>query len=74
MKHPDDSDRATDLEQAARDEAVNRIRAAAPNRLKPTGYCFYCSEPVRAPKIFCDAACAGDYDHEQKLKRASGRS
>lgn len=64
----DEFDRASALEQKERDDAIAATLANKPN-LPPTGYCYYCSEPVRAGHRFCDALCRDDYDEEQRLRK-----
>lgn len=40
--------------------------------LIPTGYCFYCNETLGSSRLFCDADCRDDYQHEQQAKQRAG--
>lgn len=52
--------------------ANQQLAAAATN--EETGFCLYCGEPLDHPGKFCSKECRDDYEHEQKVKRISGRS
>lgn len=67
----DEFDRASALELAEREAAIERARrAAAP--LPFTGRCYFCAEPVSEPARFCDADCATDHERERAALRRSG--
>lgn len=34
--------------------------------LEPTGFCYFCDEPVE--RLFCDADCRDDFQKEQIFK------
>lgn len=68
---PDPNDRASELEELARQSAlVVSRRAEAP---KATGCCLYCGERLPMPQRWCDADCRGDYDEEQDALRRRGK-
>lgn len=57
-----------------RDISVRNAKAAN-DRPKPIGYCHFCMEPIAAAaenKIFCDADCAHDWEHERTVDKRSG--
>jgi len=56
----DDLDRASDL-QAALNESAARHREDVPH-IVPTGECHACEAPADPPKLFCDAACAEEFE------------
>ncbi len=67
----DPNDRASELEELARQDALaNSRRAAAP---KPTGCCLYCGERLPMPQRWCDADCRSEYDDEQDALRRRGK-
>lgn len=33
-----------------------------------TGCCYWCREPVEAPRIFCDADCRDDFERDAATK------
>lgn len=73
MKYSDENDRASFLEEAAREYEINRIRAAAAARaLLPTGVCYNCETEVPRPKLFCDRECADEYAQLQEQRRRAG--
>lgn len=75
MKYPDENDRASFLEEAAREAEINRIRAAAATAaraLLPTGVCYNCESEVPRPKLFCDRECADEYAQLQEQRRRAG--
>lgn len=45
-----------------------RIAAArnAGRELFPNGVCHWCGDDVEMPRLFCDAACACDYERGKK--------
>lgn len=61
-KFSDESDRATALEEAAIEIAVQQIRSKAKQlEIKPTGFCFNCEAKIDSDKRFCDKDCLDDY-------------
>lgn len=36
-------------------------------------YCLYCGEPLASSGRFCCKECRDEYEHEQKVRRISGR-
>lgn len=43
--------------------------------LRHTGCCHFCDEPVESPLLFCEKACAEDFEvMDAALKRAGRRS
>lgn len=55
----DDFDRASDLEQHDRDEAIKYIRDHQ-KPIKSNGSCLNCQSP--SIKRFCDIDCRNDYE------------
>jgi hypothetical protein len=55
----DDFDRASDLEQHDRDEAIKHIRDHQ-KTIESNGSCLNCHEP--SIKRFCDIDCRNDYE------------
>lgn len=48
-----------------------QLRVAMNGRERPvmrrfTGCCYWCRDPVAAPKVFCDADCRDDFEREQR--------
>lgn len=73
MKYSDENDRASFLEEAARQAEINRIRAEAATRaLLPTGVCYNCESEVPWPKLFCDRECADEHAQFQEQRRRAG--
>jgi hypothetical protein len=68
----DPIDRAADTTDFLTDAAIRNIRANVQKGLKPTGFCYFCESDVNSNMLFCDAGCAQDYEHEQKMRRISG--
>jgi hypothetical protein len=63
----DDFDRASDLEQHDRDEAIKHIREHQ-KPIESNGSCLNCYAP--STKRFCDIDCRNDYEkrhHESRL-------
>ncbi|MEL4371395.1 hypothetical protein [Shewanella xiamenensis] len=59
----DDADALVDL----------HIQVAMAGRARPvmrpfTGCCYWCREPVLAPRIFCDADCRDDFERDAAMK------
>ena len=61
----DIADHAQDLIE--REEAMRRM-VTHTNELEPSGDCYYCGEPVKHPKKFCDRTCAEDYEFEKRMR------
>ena len=55
----DDFDKASDLEQHDRDEAIKYIRNHQKS-IESNGFCLNCHEPSK--KRFCDIDCRNDYE------------
>lgn len=72
MTHADVNDRATEVEEQAREDALARIRRAAQNKLHPKGTCHYCEDTVIGT-VFCDADCRSMYETEKRLRAQNGR-
>jgi len=70
----DEIDRASALEEENRkrmiDAARNAVKSA--NSLSYCGFCYFCGEEVRNPKIFCDKECADSYERMQAARRRIG--
>lgn len=52
-----EDDQATEQEMWATDLAIRAVRSRG-EEILPKGECYWCSEPVVAPKKFCDSECA----------------
>ena len=64
----DEADMAHELEQLALNCALEQRKGGG--RLIPKGLCYNCEEPLPAEKIFCDKACADDWERRQKILSA----
>lgn len=64
----DDADLAT--------EYLERFEAAALTQrkriLQPAGACHYCGEALTGTTLFCNVACAQDYEHERVTREKQG--
>lgn len=68
-KYADESDRATAIEEAAIETALQMVRnRASEMELKPTGFCFNCEAELDEGKRFCDKDCLDDYDRRTRKK------
>jgi hypothetical protein len=63
---PDEIDMANDLADLALNIALRNVSAG--QKIAPKGACYFCEAKVEGQQLFCDADCAGDYEHEQKRK------
>lgn len=69
----DPLDQAADLTQQLHDNALANHKAEqVKRRLPPTGFCYYCSEPVQASDTYCDVDCHDDHEYEEKRRQANG--
>lgn len=64
---PDQSDRATAMEELRRRAALEKRKPEGP---PPTGLCHWCCEFVGAEKRWCDQHCRDDWEKEQARIRA----
>ena len=73
----DEADIAHELEQLALTHALAYRKGG--NSLHPRGFCYNCDEPLRPTyagetsrheRIFCDKACADDWQKQQKQELA----
>lgn len=59
----DDSDRATNYEERARQSAM--VTSRKPEGPKATGWCLYCGKPLVAlgglPRRWCDTECRNEW-------------
>ncbi len=62
----DENDRASLLEELAKDLAVKKAKSTP--YLPATGYCYYCSETIGMGQRWCDSYCRDDWQHEQQRK------
>jgi hypothetical protein len=62
----DESDRATQREQQAREAALERRRSEAP---PACGYCFNCGETLFGSRRWCDADCRADWERSRRRAR-----
>lgn len=62
---------ASELEQQTTDAAIAAVRRKASNssKLLYSGSCYYCNEDVPSPRVFCDAGCRDDWQHERDRRR-----
>lgn len=64
-----------DLADKASEQAEAMLLASIANRrranLVAAGNCHYCNEPCGS-RLFCDAGCRDDYDHEQRMRSVGG--
>lgn len=68
----DIADHASDYQARLEAQALTR-RKDTSNRPTPNGECHFCGEDVTGEQIFCDAACARRWNHEQERLRMNGR-
>ena len=66
----DDADRADQEAESNLAECLYRARAPA---LRPKGRCHFCDEPVDGNKLFCEKACAEDFEIEEAALKRIGR-
>lgn len=66
----DDIDRAQEQEAYARNEAL-RVCSCRP-KLRPTGYCLNCGDPVAGLALCCNADCRQDYDRRTGAEKRCG--
>lgn len=60
-------DRASELEDRQREQAIAAARQPAPaQRLQPVGRCHYCDELTH--RLFCGPECRDGHDAEQRAK------
>lgn len=64
---PDPSDRASELEEGARRDAL--LTGRKPEAPAATGCCLYCSERLPKPLRWCDADCRNSYEDMMQRKR-----
>ena len=68
----DEFDRASDLEQAERDNCIARCRQVP--SIKSVGHCLYCNAELPDGQRWCDAWCREDWSLEQEARhRHKGR-
>lgn len=60
-----DFDKASDLEQFQRDQALEQRKPEGP---KACGFCWSCEEPLSAGLRFCDALCRDEWEDEQSRR------
>ena len=65
----DDTDRASEIEEAARAEALKHARGRA--SMRPLGHCYFCGEAARG--IFCGVECRDSFQHEREARVRAGR-
>lgn len=58
-------DRAAELEELARADALARRKPEGPPE---TGHCLNCGEPMPAGRRWCDADCRDDWQAERDRK------
>lgn len=63
----DFADRASELQEQATEEALQRVKDCKP--LRRTGRCHNCSEQVEPWETFCDEDCRDDYDKRQDAEQ-----
>ena len=66
----DEHDRASILEELARDLAIRKARNTP--SLPSTGFCYYCSEKIGMGERWCDNYCRDDWEREQELIERRG--
>lgn len=62
---PDPIDRANDL--AEQERAASIAAQLAKKELPHTGFCRWCSEPIKHG-AFCDTDCRDDYEQNRQFK------
>ena len=68
----DQFDRASDLEQKDRDNAVAAIRRRC-DALPYLGTCYYCGEHTKSGRRFCDADCRDDFERQESIRSKQRR-
>jgi hypothetical protein len=69
----DTIDQASLSQEAFEERMIQAVRKKAGHTLLFTGKCYYCSENIKSPHIFCDVSCRNDYEREERLNAISGR-
>lgn len=64
-------DKATEIEELHRENAIKAARDRATKTEKFTGHCLNCNEQITVGR-FCDADCRSDYELEAKIKGIKG--
>ncbi len=65
----DPVDKASAIEEEARQRAIAKARANSKPTILPKGSCYNCEEPLNNKKLFCDADCATDHDKAERAER-----
>lgn len=68
----DISDQATIIEEQERESCLRKAREQR-NGLQPTGFCYYCTEPVAEDRRFCDSDCRDQWEIHVNAMRRSGQ-
>lgn len=56
-------DKAGDTTDMLNGYRIKELQARSKTRqLHPTGNCYYCNEVIDGEKLFCDKACAEDWE------------
>ncbi|RDE25171.1 hypothetical protein DV711_06335 [Motiliproteus coralliicola] len=64
----DFADQASDLTEFLTGIALQNAKGAA-NRLRPTGYCHNCDEPLGGEPYFCDGDCRDDWEKRERNRK-----
>lgn len=64
-------DASQEIEQNILDARIEALRATAPKRNQPKGFCQWCNEPFASgdERIFCDSDCSEDYEKYKQQQR-----
>lgn len=70
----DDIDRAQEREEEFRRIALEEQARKRGQNLPPCGECYGCGEPFppKDNRLFCNGACADDYEAERKQRANQG--
>ena len=66
----DDLDRASEIEQQQRDDAIAKARIK--QKTLYTGRCLWCNDTIHSG-LFCNIYCHEDYESEQIIKKKQYR-
>lgn len=67
----DTIDDANDMQERILSATIQSIRNRARTMLY-TGMCYYCTEEVHSPKLYCDKDCEEFWNRDQRLKKITG--
>lgn len=71
-EYADPIDQAAAATEALTTAAIERAKQHSGPRLRPTGRCHNCRDPLKLEaQLFCDEDCAEDYEYVEQRRRAN---